>query len=351
MMESLFIRVDAGTQMGTGHLMRCLALAQAWKAAGGQATFITAYQGDGLLRRIREEGFELHVLPSAHPDASDWINTSGIMAADVNALVVLDGYHFDEDYQQQVKDAGYRLLVIDDMAHLKHYYADIVLNQNLHAEQLHYSCESYTRLLLGTQYVLLRREFLVWRGWRREVPDVARHILVTMGGCDTKNHTFKVIKALRDLDISDLEATIIIGMSNPHGEELETAAKGSRIPINLIRNAGNMPELMGAADVAVCTAGTTVWELAFMGTPTIAAATTPIEEFLVSELEKQGLFYNLNWLKGFSKVKLADALNRLIHNKEVRGEMSKSGQHFVDGNGCDKVVKLFSNRERRDKME
>ena len=92
---------------------------------------------------------------------------------------MLDGYHFRPSYQLRVKDSGHPLLVIDDMAHLDHYYADVVLNQNIHAEQLDYSCEPYARMLLGSRYVLLRREFWPWREWQREIPQVAHKVLVT----------------------------------------------------------------------------------------------------------------------------------------------------------------------------
>ncbi len=343
MMESLIIRVDASTQIGTGHLMRCLALAQAWKETGGQVTFITACESKGLLHRLREEDFDIHLIACPYPDTGDWDYTRDILAAHPKAWVVLDGYHFDEAYQQQIKGMGHQLLVIDDMAHLKRYYADIVLNQNLHAEQLHYACEPYTRLLLGTRYVLLRREFLAWKDWKREIPEVARRVLVTLGGGDPENHTLKVIQALQKVDVPGLEATAVIGASNPHADVLEAAIKQSRIPIRLIRNAPNMPELMASADVAVGTAGTTVWELAFMGVPSIVAATTSIEEFLVSGLEKHGLFLNLNWLNGFSIEQLVKVLNGLIPDKEVRSDMSILGQRLVDGDGCDNVLKHLSN--------
>jgi len=135
----LIIRADANAQIGTGHLMRCLALAQAWKDAGGEVAFITACRSEGLLERFREEGFEVHLLSSSYPDPGDWEVTKNVLARHPDAWVVLDGYHFDETYQQWIKDAGNCLLVmIDDMTHLKHYYADIVLNQNLYAEDSHY---------------------------------------------------------------------------------------------------------------------------------------------------------------------------------------------------------------------
>ncbi len=345
-MKRLIIRADASIEMGSGHLMRCLALAQAWQDAGGKVTFVTACQNDGLLQRLREEGFDIHLLTQPFPDLGDWERMAEILAAHPNTPVVLDGYHFDEAYQQRLREAGHQLLVIDDMAHLKHYYADIVLNQNLHAEQLHYSCEPYTRLLLGTRYVLFRREFLARRGWQREVPELARHVLVTLGGGDPENHTLKVIQAVQKTDAPVLEATVLIGASNPHADVLEAAIKESRVSIRLIRDARNVPALMAQADVAISSAGTTVWELAFMGIPTIVAVTTPIESFLVKGLDKYGLFYNAGWLRRLSMARLAGLLSRLVKDTGARRDMASLGQRLVDGAGCDKVLKYLTNGGR-----
>ena len=335
----LIIRADANVQMGTGHLMRCLALTQAWKDAGGKVIFITACQSEGLLQRLREEGFDIHILASQHPDSDDWEYTKDILDKNTNSWLVLDSYHFDEVYHQKVKESGHRLLVIDDMAHLKHYYADIVLNQNLHAELLQYSCEPYTHQLLGTQYVLLRREFLAWRDWKWEIPEIARRVLVTLGGGDPANHTLKLIHALEKVKINSLEATVVVGANNRNTDTLEAAAKQSNIPVRLICNAENMPELMAWADVAVSTAGTAVWELAFMGVPSIVGISAPIEEFLVNGLEKYGLFLNIGWLHRLSVVQLQEAMSRLIKDKTMRSNMTILGQRLVDGAGCSNVLK------------
>jgi len=336
--NALIIRADANAEMGTGHLMRCLALAQAWKDAGGGATFITACEGEALLQRLREEKFDVHVLGHSHPDSSDWDYTKNILAAYPSAWVVLDGYHFNEVYQQRVKEAEHRLLVIDDMAHLKHYYADIVLNQNLHAEQLHYSCEPYTRLLLGTRYVLLRREFLGWKDWRRDIPEVARRVLVTLGGGDPENYTLKVIQALQKVDVSGLEATVVIGASNPHADVLEAAIGQSRIPIHLSPNARNMPELMAWADLAVSAGGSTVWELAFMGVPTIALVLADNQQYIVRELNRAGITLDLGWCTGMSSVDIGAAFMQLSRALGVRMEMIQRGQQLVDGRGGQRVI-------------
>ena len=110
---------------------------------------------------------------------------------------MVDGYQFNADYQRALKAAGFRVLFLDDYGHATHYSADLVLNQNAYANEKMYAArESYTRLLLGTDYCLLRREFSSWRGWKREIAPIGTKILVTMGGSDPENFTTDVVEAL-----------------------------------------------------------------------------------------------------------------------------------------------------------
>lgn len=332
----LIIRADASSQIGTGHFMRCLALAQAWKDAGGQVIFITACESENLLQRLQEEDFDIHLLSGPYPDAVDWGYTNDIMAEHPGTWVVLDGYHFDEVYQQLVKDSGHSLLVIDDMAHLKHYYADIVLNQNLHAQQLRYLCEPYTRLLLGTQYVLLRREFLSWKDWKRDIPEVAQRVLVTLGGGDPENHTLKVIRALQEVNVPDLEATVVIGASNPHADGLEAAAEQSRIPIRLIRNAENMPELMAWADVAISAAGSTCWELMFMSLPALLLVAA--DNQLLAAIALRDYSGTIEMSGAWDQTLFVNRFSSLVVNMKLREDISMSGRKAVDGSGASRVI-------------
>src|SRR3989442_1358618 len=162
--RKLLIRADANVEIGTGHVMRCLALAQAWQDRG----------------------------------------------------------------------------------------ADVVVNQNISAkESLYTSREKYTRLCLGLDYVLLRREFKVWRDWKREIAPVAKKILVTMGGSDPENVTSAVLRAMRLVDIDGVEFIVVVGPGNPNGEMLEQEAAGSNGLTRLCRNVTNIPELLSWADFAV----------------------------------------------------------------------------------------------------
>ena len=339
--NALIIRADANAEIGAGHLMRCLALAQAYKDAGGQVVFITSCQNEGLLQMLQEEKIDIRLLGSSYPNAGDWEYTRDTLGDHPDGWVMLDGYHFNEVYQQRVKEAGHRLLVIDDMAHLKYYYADIVLNQNLHAEQLQYACEPYARLLLGTKYVLLRREFLTWKDWKREVPDVAQRVLVTMGGGDPDNYTLKVIRALQKVDVPGLEATVIVGASNIHTDVLQATVKKSQSSIRLIYNAENMPELMAWADVAVSAAGSTIWELMFMGVPAILISVADNQKQIAESAEAAAVAIHVNRRSSGWPEKIADALQSLILDAKIRSTFGYKGRSLVDGLGRTRVIQAI----------
>ena len=136
MQNNLYIRADANTKIGTGHVMRCIALAQVWKKQGGQVTFISACESESLRNRIIDEEFQLVATENLNPGYSDLKTTLLTVqnSSSNNAWVVLDGYDFDTDYHQSIKNNGNQLLVIDDTAHLDHYIADIILNQNVNAK-------------------------------------------------------------------------------------------------------------------------------------------------------------------------------------------------------------------------
>ncbi|MGO9169174.1 MAG: UDP-2,4-diacetamido-2,4,6-trideoxy-beta-L-altropyranose hydrolase, partial [Candidatus Sulfotelmatobacter sp.] len=307
--ETLLIRADATVAMGTGHVMRCLALAQAWQDSGGTVVFAMVEPLPSMRERLFSE--EMNVVPvealaGSREDARCVAELASQRAA---AWVVVDGYHFDADYQRELKAAGLQVLFVDDNGRAGPYAADVVLNQNANAHKnLYPDCEPYTRLLLGSRYVLLRREFNPWREWVREIPDLGRKILITMGGSDPDNITLKAIEALTQAGVAGLEATVVVGGSNPHLESLEQRISESGRFIGLRRNATDMPELMAWADVALGAAGGSLWELLFMGCPVLSYARNIVQSAIVSDLGWQGVVQDLGPPESFDPASLGAAI-------------------------------------------
>lgn len=338
MPEQLIVRADANAQMGTGHLMRCLALAQSWRTQGGEATFITCCDSIGLRQSLSDAGMQVVMLEGTHPDPLDWELTSQILQKHSNAWVVLDGYHFDPEYQRRVKKGGQWLLVIDDTAHLEYYHADIVLNQNINANLLRYSSEPNALLLLGTQYVLLRPEFLSRAASRRKIPGIARKVLITLGGADADNQTLKVMQTVQQIDIAGLEAVVVVGASNPHRPQLQEQSRDSTVSIEVVSNATNMDELMAWADVAVSGGGSTCWELAFMGLPALVIILADNQRAVAEGLDEAGVVVNLGWYEDLAATDITQALVSLAGAADQRTEMSQRGRELVDGKGNDRVL-------------
>ncbi|MGD0623536.1 MAG: UDP-2,4-diacetamido-2,4,6-trideoxy-beta-L-altropyranose hydrolase [Thermodesulfobacteriota bacterium] len=349
----LLIRADANLQIGTGHVMRCLALAQAWQDAGGQVVFAIAAESPSLEARLQTEGIEVTHLSAPPGSIDDAIQTMNLGRERSVDWILLDGYHFGTGYQRMVS-SGPRLLVFDDYGHAEHYYADVVLNQNLYANENFYTNrEPHTRLLLGTRYVLLRREFSKWRGWRREIPEVARKVLVTLGGSDPDNVTFHVIQALQGVKLDDLEVVVAVGGNNPNDEDLQSAIRGSRSSIRMEKNVTNMPEVMAWADMAVSAAGSTSWELAFMGLPAMILILAENQKKGAQLLAEKKVFLGLGYARDVEVQDIARVFTNLSLNRAMRQNLSGNGTSLVDGLGVHRVMQGLSEigpkgREGRD---
>jgi UDP-2,4-diacetamido-2,4,6-trideoxy-beta-L-altropyranose hydrolase len=345
--NQIVFRADADTRMGNGHLMRCLALAQAWRNAGGQATFLTV--SDSLLLKDRLQSEDMAVASlSACPGSVDDARQTNALAKKIHASwIVLDGYQFGSAYQKILKDSGRSLLFIDDFSHAGHYYADIVLNQGISAvPTLYPNKEAYTQLLLGPRYALLRREFLSYRDWKREHPDTAKKILVTMGGSDPDNATGKVIRAIQHLE-QDPEVVVVAGSNNPHYQKLKAMVDNSPAPIRLLQNMTDMPALMAWADTAVSAGGSTCLEMAYMGLPNVILVLAENQQANADSFNAAGISVNLGRHDEIDAPALTKGLNMLISDQKLRTKMSAEARKLVDGTGTNHILSSIDQRARQ----
>jgi UDP-2,4-diacetamido-2,4,6-trideoxy-beta-L-altropyranose hydrolase len=335
----LLLRADASPQHGTGHVMRCLALAQAWQDAGGRAMLAAAELPPALAQRLAAEGVDVTRLTAMGGSADDAQTTVDLAGTTDAAWVVLDGYHLGTPMQRAVKAAGRRLLCIDDYGHAGAYVADLVLNQNLGATAEPYAHRATdTELLLGTRFVLLRREFQAWRTWQRSVALQARRLLVTLGGADPDNVTGRVVETLVALGDDSFEAEVLVGGSFPHLEQLHGLVAGHEDRIKLRANITDMPACMAAADLAIAAGGTTTWERAFMGLPSMTVILADNQIPLAEAAADAGFAVNLGWGRDLNPGHLAMALQSLRNDRATRERMAERGRATVDGRGAERVV-------------
>jgi len=342
--EPLLIRADGSPEIGTGHVMRCLALAQAWQAEGGSVYFIGEITG-GLASRLREEGITVQALKSSPGEKNDALETAR-KAKEIGASwIVVDGYHFDGSYQRRLREEGARVLALDDYGHADRYEANLVLNQNIDADvSLYRNRAEDTDLLLGPRFALLRKEFWPWREPRRTPQPEANRVLVTLGGADPDNCTEMVVRALGRLNREDLRCTVVIGGSNPNKSSIAGAAERTDVSVNLRSDVSDMASLMAEHDVAVSAGGSTCWELAFMGIPNIILVVADNQRGIAGGLEEAGTALNLGWHQQVTREKITGRIIEVLQNDEGRLRMACKAQRLVDGNGTARVLQKVKSR-------
>ncbi len=319
--------------------MRCLALAQAWQELGGAATFVYAELPDQLAARLVCEGFQLCRINEPIGSIEDAVELIRIAGESADCRIVVDGYGFTSRYQQLIKNSGLWLLFVDDNGHCDYYCADIVLNQNLHAhEKLYAHRAEYTRLLLGTNYVLLRREFRERPRTARQIPAIARRILVTFGGSDSHNVTAQLIRALDELAIDKLEVVAIAGAANQHVKELQEIAAASTHDVRVLVDPPNVAELMDWAELAISAAGSTCWELCYYGVPCVLVVTASNQLQIAEHLSDWAMTVaNVHQLD-FDIRRLTAAVYRAALDQSRRRKASEMAIARFDGEGASRIV-------------
>ena len=329
------LRADGGPGLGGGHIMRCLALAQAWSETGGRAVFCAAMLAPSLRQRLVEEGFScvaVDATAGSNTDAEATIAAARSLGARV---IVVDGYQFPIEFHRRLRDAGLKIAALDDNGEIGGYVDDLVINQNRHASPALYAQRAgHTRLLLGTEYALLRREFRSWQGPPRTFPALARSVLVTLGAADPLNVTADVIACIGPALAADTEIVVVVGGSNPHADAIATAA--TQLPhCRLVRDpGGEMARLMAAADLAVCAGGSTMWEMACMGVPFIPIVIAENQRQAVAAMGRDGY----PTVEGAAVARdLPAVVAALAADAGRRQELSRRGQQLVDGRGAERV--------------
>jgi UDP-2,4-diacetamido-2,4,6-trideoxy-beta-L-altropyranose hydrolase len=348
MTQNLLIRVDASKRIGTGHFMRCIALAHAWADRGGKVTFLSRCESHVLMRRTVAEGFRFLPIGSSHPDLSDVEETLSCLDAAARSVdgpyewMVLDGYHFDPAYQKAVGRSGTKVLLIDDYHHLPSYHADVILNQNASAERLRYACNSESLVLLGPRYALLRREFLEWAGKAHDNPDVAARVLITMGGADPGNMTQRAVLGVSTIDGFPIDGRVVVGSENPHKEMLRSFCSGARGRWEILESVEDMPGLLAWADLAMTAAGVTAIEMSFMGVPFVMVVLAENQRAAAEELAERKVGMNLGWHEDVTPERLAGEFGLLMGDSARRIAYSRQGQMLVDGLGRARVLEAIA---------
>jgi UDP-2,4-diacetamido-2,4,6-trideoxy-beta-L-altropyranose hydrolase len=318
--------------------MRCLALAQAWQDTGGGCTFVLDSSQPALEQRLGLEQMEVVHTASGAATPDDARETGTLARNRKAGWVVVDGYGFGTEYQRDLRAAGLRVLLVDDVAHCERYDVDILVNPNLHAQGSLYSGRlAGGRPRLGPRYALLRREFRRQRPGPNNVASVARRVLVTIGGSDPDNVSAKVIRALLESGIEGLQVRLVAGAINPHHRQLgEMSRADTRVVV--LKDVRDMSEQMAWADAAVASASTTFWELAFLQVPSAVLSFASNQRPVAESLEREGAALNLGWAAELTVDGMSRSLRAFLTDPSTRSRMRQRQRKLVDGGGARRIA-------------
>lgn len=361
----IVFRVDASLDIGTGHVIRCLTLADALRHRGANCQFVCRPHTGHLLDVIARRGYRAVALPAlttdmplpkAGPAHAHWLgNDWGADAADTRYALgvrpvdwlVVDHYALDARWEQALRPACKRLMVIDDLADRAH-DCDLLLDQNLGRISEDYGrlVSSNTIVLVGPRYALLRPEFAQLRTVslaRRASPQLKR-LLIAMGGVDKDNVTACVLRALNACALpSGLHITVVMGPHAPWRQQVQAQAGQMRCPTQVLVGVSDMARLMTDSDLAIGAAGGTAWERCCLGLPSIVMVLAVNQEAAAEALRKSDAAVavkSISEIQNWFQIELeSDHLCRLLQ------DLSKAAEKVTDGLGTTSVTNhLMANR-------
>jgi len=308
-MKSLLVIAQSGSKIGLGHVMRTLAVAEAAREADMEVTLVSPDLPARIEARLKAAGIGRQA-----PDRP-------LTKADA---ILADGYGFGPELLASWRGHAGSLALMDDNGEHRGAPADLVINPNPHAHDGLYAEWRGPRFLLGSAYVPLRREFRIHD---RQAPTDPRHILVTMGGSDPLRLTGPVINSLHAIEETLEIAAVLGGMAD------EPDVGRSRHGVTLLRDVRDMSALMRDAGIAVSAAGSSLWELAHLGVPTVAVVVADNQAAAAEAAAAKGMLILA------TPETVEGQVRRLLNDEApLRQTLSRTARTAVDGQGAGRIL-------------
>jgi UDP-2,4-diacetamido-2,4,6-trideoxy-beta-L-altropyranose hydrolase len=355
--NNIIIRADASVSIGSGHVMRCLTLAEELRDAGAVVSFVSRVHPGNLNGLIRDKGFQCFESPEAPAPGSNkqngqdarseyasWLGVSQQQDAQETIValggtradwLIVDHYGLDKEWERLMRPHVNKIMVIDDLADRRH-DCDLLLDQNFFSDgQKRYDdlVPPPCTKLLGPKYALLRREFREARKNLRERTGEVKRVLVFFGGSDPENITGLAIEVLSDAELLHLQVDVVIGAQNPNREGVQKLVQ-DRPGTTLHVQTSNMAELMCEADLAIGAGGSTTWERCCMGLPSLIIPIAENQIEIAIGIQEAGCATIINDNKNVSE--FVQAIHNAI-SPAVRLKMLSKALCITDGSGVKRV--------------
>lgn len=345
----IVFRADAGAKVGLGHLTRCLTLAEALSALGAHVVFVVRDYPDALCDRITAKGFPVMMItssdsapsasrpgksaPSGAQQLADARETSALIAdAEPDALIV-DHYGLGVEWERTVQLTAQRVFVIDDLVRAHH--CDLLIDQTSGRATGDYNgrVPSGTRLLLGTGYALLGREYHALHDTAPQA-DVVRRVHVYFGSGNPEAALPRFVSLI--LAAADHVQVLAVGLGAPSAMHLLAEQFGKRLEWH--EHTREMPRLMASCDLAVGSPGVATWERACLGVPAALMATDDTQVSILEGLDRIGFARYLGDARAITDAVFVQRFGSLLANGALRRSLRQVGTAAVDGLGASRVA-------------
>jgi UDP-2,4-diacetamido-2,4,6-trideoxy-beta-L-altropyranose hydrolase len=321
--QRVLFRADGNSEIGLGHISRCCALADMLKD-DFEIYFYTKVNITAIIEDIKNYCVDVFIMNdniTYDEEALQWVSALG-----ENEIVVLDGYNFNTNYQQQIKAKGCKLVCIDDI-HAYHFAADIVINHGPGIDKKNYSLENYTQLYLGTDYVLLKKIFLEEAVKQDKIFNITESpILICLGGADSNNITKQVLEETMHL-FPQKKINVVVGAAYMYLRELTQTVEASQ-HISLFKNidSAEMLLLMKQSHIAITSASTIALEYICVKGNLFLKQTADNQKDLYKSLLEKECSFSYELLKG-----------NYDSCKNISNQYS-----FIDGKSDIRLLEIFS---------
>ncbi len=371
----MVFRTDASVQIGSGHVMRCLTLADALKERGAHCHFISRAHPGHMVEFIRQRGYLVYCLAapvksekcglnkliSVEPEflanqhqaaghaswlGSDWLTDAQEAEVILNILqpdwLVVDHYAISHSWESALSPYYRKLMVIDDLADRAH-YCDLLLDQNWHGDRTskryRYLVPPHCKCYLGPEYALLKPEYAKIRTKMKPRNGTVSNVLVFMGGSDPTNQTEKVLTALMQAKLTHLKVDVVLGQNHPDAKGI--AALTENMPnMTIHQGLPSLAPLMERADLMIGAGGSTTWERMCLGLPTIVISIATNQSMTNQALMNAGYINFLGEMNEVSVACIAGAIQNSLVNPDLLIEQGRLGQTLVSGMGA-KVISEY----------
>ena len=339
----IIFRTDGNSVIGTGHTMRCLSIADAFRSYGEEAVFAVADASmQGL---IEERGYKAFILNTDFRKMSEDLKKTKELIYQLGAeMLIADSYYVTADYLSSLKNAV-KLVYIDDLAVFA-YPVDVLINYNIYAERavyerLYSSCgEKLPELLLGVKYAPLRRAFRDVQ--KRDIKDKCTDILISTGGADPVHLAIRLAEYISTACVDDEHRYhFLIGAMNQDRADIEgIAAKSKNIVLHY--NVRDMAGFISSCDIAVSAAGSTLYEICACGVPLITYVLADNQIEGANAFERKGLALNLGDIRALSDMSaFFETIRNLCSNRKKRQMLRDNMLNEADGSGAERIVSFI----------